>query len=110
MSKIFYDHLVIREEIIQELDKYVLTVEEREELIRLADETLHHQVLNVILSHLPKEKHPEFLTKFHRSPGDETILEYLKVETSVDIEKEIREEAERVKKEILAEIKRSNKS
>lgn len=110
MTKIFYDHLVVREEITTELEKYSLTVDEREELIRLADETLHHHVLNIILTHLPKEKHKEFLTKFHQSPHDEKLLEYLQAELNVDIEGEIKEEAKKVKQEILAEIKRSRKT
>lgn len=108
MAKIFYDHLVVREEIIKELDKYEIDAVEREEIVRLSDETLHHHTLDVILRSLPKEKHSDFLHKFHQSPGDEGLLEYLKQEVE-DIEKLISIEAKKVKKEILAEIKRSSK-
>ncbi len=109
MAKIFYDHLVLREEVIAELDRYNIAVEEREELVRLVDETLHHQVLEVILTHLPKEKHKEFLTRFHQAPHDEKLINYLKSETQVDIETEIQKTAQKTKKQLLSEIKRSRK-
>ena len=109
MAKIFYDHLVMREEIVKELDRYEIAVEERDELVQLVDETLHHHVLDVILTHLPKEKHQEFLTKFHDAPHDGKLLEYLRTETQIDIEEEIRKKAKTTKKELLAEIKRARK-
>ncbi len=109
MAKIFYDHLVMRDEIVKELDRYEIAVEERDELVQLVDETLHHHVLDVILTHLPKEKHQEFLTKCHSAPHDEKLLEYLKTETQIDIEAEIRERAKITKKQLLAEIKRARK-
>lgn len=109
MSKIFYDHLVLREEITAELDLHSLELEEREELLQLIDETLHHTTLNVILNHLPKEHHREFITKFHAAPYDEKLLDYLQKHVSVDIKSEIAAQAAKIKKEILAEIKKSRK-
>lgn len=104
--KIFYDHLVLREEITVELDRYSLNKDDREEIIRLIDETLHHEVLNTILTSLPKEKHHQFLTRYHQRPHDPDLLEYLKTEIS-DIEDQIISVAKKVKKEILSEIKKS---
>ena len=109
MSKIFYDRLVLREEISVELDRYRFSVEEREELVQIIDETLHHHVLDVIFTHLPKEKHPEFLKKFHAAPHDEKLLEYLRTETTLDIEKEIKSRAKSAKKVLLEQIKRAKK-
>lgn len=108
MSKIFYDHLVVREEIVAELDKHKISIEEREELVQLVDENLHHHVLDTILSNLSKEKHEEFLVKFHNTPFDIGLLDYLKVEID-DIEEKIKEVAKKVKKELLSEIKRARK-
>jgi hypothetical protein len=104
MSKIFYDHLVIREEIDCELNNYKLDKEEREELIEIIDQTLHHHVLNVILNHLPKDKHPEFIKKLHAGPGDDQLMEYLKSEIGPYIEEEIKVQSRKVKAEILSEI------
>lgn len=109
MSKIFYDHLVIREEIISELEAHDLSEDEREELVRHVDAILHSTVIETILNHLPKEKHEHFLTAFHASPHDEKLLEYLKAEIKDDIEEKIKVEAKRVKKELLDEIKRAKK-
>ena len=108
MSKIFYDHLVYREEIIAELDKHRISIEEREELVQLVDETIHHHVLDAILSNLPKEKHEDFLVRFHNTPFDDRLLDYLKKEIK-DIEKIIQQEAKKIKVELLAEIKRAQK-
>lgn len=108
MNKIFYDHLIYREEVIAAIDKHKIAVEEREELVQLADETLHHHVLDVILSNLPQEKHEEFLVKFHNTPFDEKLLDYLKKEIA-DIEEKIATEAKKVKSELLAEIKRAKR-
>lgn len=108
MTKIFYDHLTITEEIITELDNYRIEKIEREEIIQLVDENVHHRVLDAILKKLPKEKHEEFLTKFSAAPGNIELLDYLRREIT-DIEELITREAKLVKKELLAEIKRSLK-
>ncbi len=109
MAKIFYDHLILIEEISTELEQYSLSADEKEELLRLADEALHHHVLETILTHLPEEKHEKFLTAFHKTPYDRKLLDYLKKEIEEDIEEKIRAEAAKVKKEILAEIRRAKK-
>ncbi len=108
MAKIFYDHLTITEEITVELDNYQIDKEEKEEIIQLMDENIHHRVLDVILKKLPKEKHNEFLKQFAASPQDLKLLDYLRQEIA-DIEELITQEAKLVKKELLAEIKRSLK-
>lgn len=103
--KLFYDHLVLREEISKELRNYELTVEEHIEIVRLADETLQIEIMDVILSELPEEKHKEFLEKFHAAPHDEKLLEYL----SVSVTEKIKERGEKTKAQILSEIKKSAK-
>ncbi len=50
MAKIFYDHLVMMEEIIVVIDQHDLSPKERQELISLVDQTLHHHILDVILA------------------------------------------------------------
>jgi hypothetical protein len=109
MAKIFYDHLTVTEEIVTELDKYKITSVEKTEIVELIDENVHHSVLNVILKNLPKEKHEEFLLAFHHRPHDPDLLEYLKKEIK-DIEKIITDEANKVKKELLAEIKNAQRN
>ncbi len=107
MSKVFYDHLVLREEITAELELHHLSAEEKDELIELIDQTLHHTTLNVILNHLPKEHHREFISKFHAAPYDEALLDYLQDKISTDIRREIADQAKKVKADLVAEINRS---
>ena len=107
MSKLFFDHLVIREEITAHLDTFVMDQEEKEEIIRIIDENLHHHVLNVILNHLPKEHHATFMELVIKTPHDPSVLDFVKSKVEVDIEEEIKNIAARIKKEILSEIKRA---
>jgi hypothetical protein len=105
MSKIFYDHLVVFEEIDVELDKLSLEKEEREEIEDLIEDIIHHRVIDKILRCLPTQHHKEFLDKFHTRPYDARLIEYIDQKISDSIEKHIKEEVEKVKKEILADIR-----
>jgi hypothetical protein len=107
MSHLFFDHLVIREELEFELNSYILDPQDRQELVDIIDSTLTHHVLNVILNHLPRDKHPEFMAKFRDHPDDESHLEYLKTHAHPEIEAKIKTQAVKIKQEILAEIRKS---
>jgi hypothetical protein len=109
MSKIFYDDLVIREEITLELDNYQLSKEERDDLLNIIDETLHHHILNLILNHLPKTKHQEFVSRLHARPGDSGLLDFLKTHAGSNIEEDIKSHAAKIKKDILSEIHKAKK-
>ncbi len=109
MSKIFYDHLINLEEVILTLDGQSIDEEEKEELVGLIDQTLHHRILKLILDHLPKEHHEAFLSRFHQAPHDPGLLVFIKEKVTVNIEEVICTEACCAKKEILSEIKKSRK-
>ncbi len=108
MAKIFYDHLILHEEITAELDVYAVSKTEREELIDLIDQAIHNQVLSLILKHLPHDKHEKFLLDLYHKPHDPALLESLKKDIDA-LEDKIQAEALKIKKDILAEIKRSQK-
>jgi hypothetical protein len=107
MSRVFYDHLIEFEEIVADLDEYELDEIERREIMDLADELLHQQALSLILDHLPPDRTHDFLGHFHECPYDQVLLEFLKKEIIEDIEEIIRLQAQKIKKEILAEINKS---
>lgn len=107
MSKLFYDSLTQHQDLIDSLDLLVVSEEERAELSQLVDEIMSHNILNVILNHLPKPHHEEFITKLHTAPHDPKILVYLQEHTEVDIIVEIKNHADRIKKEILSDIHKS---
>lgn len=107
MSRLFYDHLIILEEVEIELDKLELEREEREEVDQLIEEIVHHRILDRILRHLPKEHHEEFLNRLHKAPYDAQLLEYINERVEESVEEHVKDEMEKLKKEILKDIKSS---
>ena len=105
MSKIFYDHLIVFEEVDRYIKDTVETHEERHELWQIVDEIVHHRVLGCVLDKLPKEHHEEFLGKFHEAPHDETLFDYLKEKIEENIEELIKQEIGGLASEILQEIR-----
>lgn len=110
MTNIFYNHLIAIDEIEIVLNKKNITVEEKREIFSVVNEGFHHEILNLILTHLPKIHHENFLTKFYQNPSDPKHLDFLKREIKIDIEKEIKNLAKKIKREILLEIKSASKS
>jgi len=108
MSKLFYDHLLVLEEVETEIKKTASSKEEREELWGLVDEILTHKVLGTVLDKLPRENHEEFLAIFHKCPHDEQVIfGYLKGKAGENIEGELRQELKNFASDILKEIKSS---
>lgn len=99
----YYDNLILIDEITSELEES----EDREELINIIHETFHHHILDLVLTHLPRHHHEEFLSLYQQSPHDESILDYINQRIDRDIKLEIQSLAQKLKKEILAEIHKS---
>ncbi len=98
-GKLFYDHLIIIEEI-------EAVVGNDKKILDLVDTALQHEILDVIFTYLPREKHEEFLHKFHRAPHDIGLLQYLKDNSAVNIELAILDRANKTKRKVLAEVKK----
>lgn len=107
MSKIFYDHLLVLDEVESVIKSNISSQEEREELWQIIDELIHHRVMSTILENLPREHHEDFLEKFTVAPYDQTLIVYLNERSAKKIEKLIHEEAKKVQKEIIKEIQKS---
>ena len=90
------------------MDRYKIDVVEKEEIIQLAYEHMDYRVMHVILTHMPKEKHGNFLEKFHKTPHHPSLLEEIKKDVD-NIEQLIADEAKKVREEIISEIKRASK-
>ena len=104
MSKLFYDHLIVIEEIVAVLDEHKLSLKDRAKILELMDATLQHEILDVIFSYLPREKHEEFLEKFHGAPHDPTLMQFLKNNSAVNIELAILGRANKTKRKLLREL------
>ena len=78
MSKIFYDQIIVLEEVEKEINSTTQTHEERQDLWQIVDEIVHHKVMDCILDKLPGEHHEEFLDKFQSAPHNHSHFDYLK--------------------------------
>ena len=105
MSKIFYDHLVILEEVDTEIKSIAEFPEEKEELWKLVDEIVHHRVMISILDKLPIEHHEEFLTRFHEAPHHDSHIDFLNDKLEENIENIIKKEIKSLEVELLQEIR-----
>lgn len=105
MSKLFFDHLIVLEDLEKEIKAVSQSQEEKEELWSLVDEIVHHKTLGCILDKLPQKNHQEFMEKFHKAPHDESLMEYLKDKVGQNIEELIKAEIGSLAFEILQEIK-----
>jgi len=109
MSKVFYDHLIVLEEVEVQIASSNLDRTEREEIHQMIEELVHYRVMTKILDHLPRQHHEEFLGQFHKAPYHEGVLQFLK-EKVEDIEELIREEISVLKKELLKDLSTSKTS
>lgn len=106
MSSVFYDHLVNIHELHIEFDRLEIPAEERNELMRLADSTVHHEVFDLVMIELPNEHKEIFLERLSNDPSDINILNFLE-ERVPGIKDRIKERAERVTKDLLQELKKA---
>ena len=101
--KYFYSHLIEIESIVIELDKMDLTKEQKIHLAGLIDSSLHHTVLDAVLSELAPQDKKVFLK--HLEENDHSkIWEFLN--SHVDkIEDKIKKTADDLKQELHKDIK-----
>lgn len=105
--KYFYTHLIEIESLIVELDKLDLSLEERAHLASLVDSSLHHTILDVVLSQLSEEDKRVFLNHLQKNDHDK-IWQFLT--SKVDkIEEKIKVAAEDLKKQLYKDIREARK-
>ena len=105
MSKIFYDRLIVFEEVEAEIKKVAKTPEEKEDLWKEIDEIIHHKLMGCVLEKLPKSYHHDFLEKFEQAPQDEGLFKFLTEKVGEDIEEFLKTEMSKLKTELLQLIK-----
>jgi hypothetical protein len=104
MSKVYYDHLIVLDDIENKIKDIAETREEKEELWQLVDDIVHNRVLVCVLDNLPKDHHEEFLGMFHESPHSITLMDYLKERIKENIEELIKQEIGGLATELLGEL------
>jgi len=106
MSKLFFDHLIVLDEVEVLIKNNSSSKEEKEELWSLVDEIVTHKVLEKVLDKLPRVNHEEFLELFHKCPHDEQVIfGYLNDKTGKNIEADLKHDLEFVAKDLLKDIK-----
>lgn len=105
MSKLFFDQLIVLDDVENEIKRIAKTSEEKEELWLLVDERVRYQVMGCVLDRLPMQHHEEFLDKFQTAPYDEGLIGYLKEKIGENIEELIKTEIGGLAYELLEEIR-----
>jgi hypothetical protein len=105
MSKLFYDRLIVLDEVEVHIKRSASSKEEQEEFWGLVDEIVSHRVIEKILDKLPSTHHTEFLEIFHKCPHDEALIfGFLSEKTGEDMEETLKRELSNLPKEILKEL------
>ena len=106
-DKHFYSHLVEFDSIVIELNKMNLTEGEKTHLLGIIDESLHHTVLDAVLSQLSEEDKKVFLE--HVISNDHNKI-WKHLNSKVDnIEEKIKIAAHDLKKKLHEDVKEAGK-
>lgn len=74
----FYDHLVAWPVVNAKLAEFDLTTGERDELLRLLDETIHFEVMRHLFEVLPLHVHEHFILQVKEAPHSHERLTFIK--------------------------------
>ncbi len=102
----FYQKYIVIESLADELNKLDLSDEEKIHLSSLVDTSLHHAILDEILSNLNPSDKRVFLQKLNEDPENEELIEFLD-EKIDNIEDKIRKVSGDLVKEMHEDIKES---
>ena len=100
--KLFYSHLIEVDSIILELDQMDLSSEERLHLANLIDSSIHHSILDAILSELSESDKRVFMQHLNEGDHDE-IWRFLNEKVD-GVEEKIKKAADDLKAELHKDI------
>lgn len=103
MTVHFYSKLVTTDSLVEALNELDLTDEQRAHLLGIVESSLHHAILDAILSELPDDDKQTFL-QYVTEDDHKKIWEFLNKKID-KIEDKIVETAEGLKKELHQDIK-----
>ncbi len=103
MKKQFYTYLIEIESVIAELDKLDLSQEQKIHLTGLIDSSLHHTVLDAVLSELSPEDKRVFLNYLQEDDHGK-IWKFLNEKVN-NIEEKIKKAAQDLKSELHHDLK-----
>lgn len=104
----FYTKFISVESIVEELHNLDLSEEERMHLATLIDSSIHHAILDEVLSNLKADDKKLFLKLLAQEQEHEKIMEFLN-ERVDHIEDKIKKVADDLTKEMHKDIKEAKK-
>lgn len=104
----FYSRYIVIESLIEELHGMDLSEEERHHLTSLVDSSIHHVILDEILSNLSPEDKKVFLAKMSEDPENEKLMDFLS-ERIANVEDKIKFVSEQLIKELHKDIKKAKR-
>jgi len=104
MAPLFFDHLVIKTEIIELINKKQEPENQKGKALQLIDDILYQGIICHILEKLNPQHHDTFLCQVHERPYDPEVIAYLKKHVGPDIEEDIRKAANKMVKQILKDL------
>ncbi len=107
--KVWYQKIITIEPILKELNEMDLSEEERAHLSELLDSSLHHAILDEILSNLNEEDKKLFLKMLHTDSDNEKLVEFLN-EKIDHIDDRVKKVADDLVKEMHSEVREAKKA
>lgn len=107
IKNFFYSHLINIDSLIFELEELNLTKGQKTEIALLIDSTLHHAILDAVLSELTVQEKYLFLR--HYRDDDSSKIWGLLNKRIDNIEDKIKLVSSEIKKELIKEIKEAKK-
>ena len=104
MAPLFFDHLVIKTEIIETITNRPDPENQKGKALQLIDDILYQGIIDHILERLHPNHHGSFLTQVHERPYDPELIDYLKQHIGSDVEDEIRTAANKIVKQIIKDL------
>ena len=104
MAPLFFDHLVIKTEIIELINKKQEKENQKGKALQLIDDILYQGIIEHILVKLHPQHHNTFLSQVHERPYDPELIAYLKEHVGPDIEEDLRVAANKMVKQILKDL------
>lgn len=108
MKKHFYSHLIEIDTVYTSLDTLDLTQQEKHELVTIVETSVHHIVLDTVLSELSETDKKKFLA--HVATENHTDVWELLKEKVHQVEDKIKQAVEELKANLHEDIKEAHES
>lgn len=105
----FYTKIIKKEILIEELDSLTLSQEEKIHLSSLIDSSLHHAILDEVLSNLNGDDKKLFLKLLSDEKDHDKVMEFLK-DRIENIEEKIGKISDQLIKEMHSDVKEAKKA